>query len=167
MRLITKLAAGFLGLSILSSAMAFEPGHPRHEAMPEPAEAASRMAEHLGLDEATQATIEAILTEGKQHATAELERIRTLHEAVRDMRSSDDQDAKRLRKLVHQIADIRADLELHRMSIHDEIEALLTPEQAEKFRAARARRHHGPPGHGPGPHGDRGDQGPRHLDADL
>jgi Spy/CpxP family protein refolding chaperone len=164
MRITTKLTTSLLALALCSSAMAFQPGaHPRDQ-MPEPAEAAARMAQHLDLDEATQATIEAIFAESQLHAQSEQEAMRPLHEEVRAIRESDKQDTKRLRRLVHQIADMRADLELHRMATMDEITSLLTPEQADRFKKARARRHHaqGPPQGGP-----RGERGPRHLDETL
>lgn len=157
------LAAG--ALLVAGLAVADPPG-PRHgpPGPPDPVEAAAKLSEALGLDAATTETIEAILTESMARGKAIADQLRDVGEAVRAERALDAPNDKKVVKLVHQAADLKADLELLRMHTGDEIGALLTAEQKARFDAFRRKRfaelHRG----GPRPFGPPDGEGP---DDDL
>jgi Spy/CpxP family protein refolding chaperone len=140
MRTLLLALGGLVALS--SVAVAFEPGaHRGHH--PEPSVLAQKMADNLGLDEATQETIEAILEGARAEGEPLGERIKALYAELEAERAEDTPNDKLVRKLVKEIASVRADVALLKMATADEIEALLTPEQAERFRAFRQMRRAG------------------------
>lgn len=123
-------------------------GPGRQEEPPDPAAGAARMQTQLGLDDATRDAIEAILTEAQAEAGPIRAQAESLSAEVKVVIETRPRDWKRIDKLVHQVADARADGFLLRLKTMDEIEGLLTAEQVAKFKALRAEREaqHGPPG---------------------
>lgn len=114
-----------------------------HREMPEPAEAAQRMSEHLGLDDETRETVESILEGSRVRAEPLMEKVKAAHEELKALREAGSGVDKKVRKLVGEIADAKAELTLLKMATSDEIEALLTPEQAQRFRRARMAKERG------------------------
>jgi Spy/CpxP family protein refolding chaperone len=107
---------------------------------PEPAAMAARLATALGLDEATKGEVEALLTAAMDEGRPLREKAYALEAELRAERERPEPDMKKVEKLVHQLAELKADGMMIRMRTADSIEALLTPEQAARFRELRARR---------------------------
>ncbi len=122
-------------LSFATTSLACEQGP-----HPEPAEMAAKMAEHLDLDEAMQATIEAVLTEARVEAEPLVAGVKDKHEALLEERAKEEPGVRAVRRLVHHIADLKADLFLLKLETGDEIEALLPEEARARFHLFRERR---------------------------
>lgn len=135
-----------------SSALAFPPERDHHEP-PAPEIAAAKMAQHLDLDDATRSTVQAILADAQRQGAELRAELEALHAELKAERSSDEPNRKRTEKLFHQIADVRVAVQMLRLDAHEEIQGLLTPEQAAKAKQHQARR------------GERREQRPRHDDA--
>lgn len=107
---------------------------------PEPAAMATRLSTALGLDEATKGKVEALLTAAMDEGRPLREKAYALEAELKAERERPEPDMKKIDKLVHQLAELKADGVMIRMRTADSIEALLTPEQAARFRELRARR---------------------------
>ena len=82
--------------------------------------------------------IDARQEESKQNR----EDIRSIHQEVRELMAASDLNEPRLRKLLHEEAEIKADRAIRRHATRAAINKILTPEQQEKNRALRDLKHH-------------------------
>lgn len=130
------LASLVLVLGVASPAFAGE-----HHGPHDGASMAAHIATELGLDDATRAKVETIVSGAESKAKGIMVDART---AARDLKAEHDQehpDLKKMEKLIRQMADLRADVAVVRLHAEADIDALLTPDQRTKLRALRAEHH--------------------------
>lgn len=120
-----------------------------------------RMTEYLELSEAQVTEWQAIAGQHKETMQSRWEHIGDLRNEFRQLADQDDPNLEQLGQLA---LDLHREMETARASrgaLADELQAILTPEQTEKFEALKAageiaggRRHRGPRGERSRSHGD-------------
>lgn len=107
---------------------------------PDPGVVAAHLGAELGLDDATEAKIEDIVSASLAEGAPLRERGQELADELKAAEAASPRDWKRIEKLVHQIADLRADGVILRMKTAERIEAVLPADDVAAFRALRERR---------------------------
>ncbi len=113
---------------------------PGRSGPPDPGVVAAHLGAELGLDDATEAKIEAIISASLAEGAPLRQQGEELAAALKAAEAATPRDWKRIEKLVHEIADLRADGVILRMKTAERIEAVLPADDVEAFRAMRARR---------------------------
>jgi Spy/CpxP family protein refolding chaperone len=92
----------------------------------------------LGLTDAQDQQIKAILRSHREELGAVLERLRTAHDSVSQVVRQDDVDEALIRGRVQQATGALADLAVLHARVHHEVAAVLTAEQRQKAEAFHA-----------------------------
>lgn len=139
-------ASGLVGLAVVlvlsGSALAGEP----HHGPPQGSGMVAHIADELGLDSATKAKVQSIFEAAETKAKGILLDARQAGRDLKAERDAAQPDLKKMEKLIHRLADLRADVAIVRLHAEADIDALLTPDQRTKLRALREEhRDHGGP----------------------
>lgn len=138
------------------------PAGPGHCLLPDDAfgeELASRrievLTDYLELSESQRAELEAIVEEQRELREADREGLRGEAERLRELLDGESPDAAEVGRLVLDLHRAKESLMAQRAAERERIEALLTPDQLERFEALEAARQMRPPHppfhHHPGP----------------
>jgi len=127
-------------------------GHGPHE----PGMGLDRMIRHLDLTEEQRQQLEQLQARHRDATRAVRDQLRAAHERFAELAHAETLDEAALREAAAEMAELRSEMMLSRVSMRREVDAILTPEQLEQLQQMRQGRRHGPGGRGPG----RGGQGP-------
>lgn len=143
---------GLVGGLLMTGAALFAQGpHPGFgPGMDHPFEGS--MGRHLGLNDAQQAQVKAILERHKAAIKAKMDAAQAAQQAMHEAMKNSATDANALKALHQKASDAHFEVMLERRAVHQEILPLLTPEQKAKLEARRDK------GGFPGGRG----RGPRH-----
>lgn len=133
--LIPLLLAAGLGLTVAGTVLAGADHGQRN-----PAE---RMAKHLSLDDAQQASVEAIFERNRPARQALMQRHKAHREAMKALQPGSADYSTRSQVLADEAGTLARDRVLQRTQLQAELSTVLTPEQMAKMQEHRARGHHG------------------------
>ncbi len=130
-RIITRFAL-ILALGVLPLAAQ----RPRPEPRPAQGPDVIRLMGRLGLDEAQQKQVKALVEKARAEAPAQRQALQEARKAFGEAAKNPGTDPAQLHQLHQTLSERQFEVQLHQRSLRQEIQKLLTPEQREK--AARA-----------------------------
>lgn len=135
---ILALVGGGLGLTTSAWARSPEHGHDRFARFEEHIQ---RRLQPLGLSDSQQSTVQTLLrTHAKEVIRLKAE-IDTMRLDFRQLLHTDPLDLSRVKPALQAIATKKVDLQLAHITVMQEIQQVLTPEQQKKFRTMSERHH--------------------------
>jgi periplasmic protein CpxP/Spy len=110
------------------------------EGMPPTGRQFKKMAAELGLSAQQQDEIKKIISQNRPLAEPMMKQLRSEHRALRNLVQADTFDEAAIRAQVAKAETLQADLAVQRAKLAQQVRAILTPEQIQKFRDIQARR---------------------------
>jgi protein CpxP len=98
------------------------------------------MATELGLSSQQKQDVKEIFAKSRPQAEPLMKQIKTERRALRELVQADAIDEAAIRAQSAKVAAVEADLAVQRAHVAQQIRAILTPEQVQKFKAIQAKR---------------------------
>jgi len=99
-----------------------------------------KMATELGLSSQQKQEVKDIFAKSRSQAEPLMKQIKTERHALRELVQADVIDEAAIRAQSAKVAAVEADLAVQRAHVAQQIRAILTPEQVQKFKAIQAKR---------------------------
>lgn len=137
---IVAAVAATLGLAAITAS-----AHMGNEGQPPAGHHFKKMTKELNLTSQQQDSIKAIFEKNRPQVKAQMQQMKSERQALHALIQADTIDDAAIRAQSAKVAAIQADLAVQRAHSSQEIRALLTPEQVQKFKTLQAKRdkHHG------------------------
>jgi protein CpxP len=132
---IVAAVAATLGLAAITAS-----AHMGNEGQPPDGHHFKKMTKALNLTSQQQDAIKAIFEKNRPQVKAQVQEMKSERQTLHSLIQADAIDEAAIRAQSAKVAAIQADLAVQRARSGQEIRALLTPEQVQKFKALQAKR---------------------------
>lgn len=99
-----------------------------------------KMATELGLSSQQKEDIKEIFSKSRSQAEPLMKQLKTERRALRELVQADIIDEAAIRAQSTKVAAVEADLSVQRAQVAQQVRAILTPEQVQKFKVIQAKR---------------------------